>query len=213
MYDCVIWDFNGTILDDVAIGIESVNALLARRLMPLLADAAEYRRKFCFPIIEYYKRVGFDFDKESFSDVAHEWVREYDARLCEAELRADVLDVIRNLNGKVPQMIISASEEDKLISQLNMFGIFEYFDEVCGCRDIYAHGKRDIAVKWARSNKKRALMIGDTVHDFETAAAAGFGCLLITGGHSDFETLSNCGCPVICNPSDIIRILEEENGI
>ena len=33
MYDLVIWDFNGTIADDIVIGIEAANVVLSSRGM------------------------------------------------------------------------------------------------------------------------------------------------------------------------------------
>ena len=78
-YDCIVWDFNGTIMDDVQIGIESVNVLLKKRGLKTLDSREEYQSKFGFPIVDYYARLGFDFDKEPYSDIAVEWVNEYTA--------------------------------------------------------------------------------------------------------------------------------------
>ena len=60
-YTDVIWDFNGTILDDVAAGIASVNKMLSDRGLPTIKDEEHYRKIFRFPIIEYYRALGFDF--------------------------------------------------------------------------------------------------------------------------------------------------------
>ena len=49
-YSHVLWDFNGTLLDDVGIGMEAINALLAPRGLPTLKTRAEYHRHFQFPI-------------------------------------------------------------------------------------------------------------------------------------------------------------------
>ena len=76
-YNYVIWDFNGTIFDDVQIGIDSLNILLKRRNLPLVQSKEAYKSWFIFPIIEGYKKIGFDFDTESYDDVAVEWVKEY----------------------------------------------------------------------------------------------------------------------------------------
>ena len=61
----VIWDFNGTILDDVAAGIASVNKMLSDRSLPTIKDKEHYRKIFRFPIIEYYRSLGFDFLNKS----------------------------------------------------------------------------------------------------------------------------------------------------
>ena len=45
-YTYCIWDFNGTILDDVELGMNSVNILLAERGIPTVPCREEYRKKF-----------------------------------------------------------------------------------------------------------------------------------------------------------------------
>ena len=52
-YDYVIWDFNGTLLDDVQTGIRSVNKLLLDRGLKQIDGVEHYRRIFRFPIIDY----------------------------------------------------------------------------------------------------------------------------------------------------------------
>ena len=75
-YTHIIWDFNGTILDDVQLGIRCVNTMLSKRGLPVLPDVEAYRQVFGFPIEAYYRRLGFDFEKEDYHTVlAPEWVR------------------------------------------------------------------------------------------------------------------------------------------
>ena len=65
-YDYIIWDFNGTIFDDVQIDIDSLNALLERRNLAKVKNRAEYQSGFMFPIKQWYVNRGFDLEKESF---------------------------------------------------------------------------------------------------------------------------------------------------
>ena len=76
-YTHVIWDFNGTVLDDVRACINSMNALLAARGLPLLTEE-RYKKVFGFPVEEYYGRLGLDLAAEDFKTVlAPEWVEQY----------------------------------------------------------------------------------------------------------------------------------------
>jgi len=77
IYTDIIWDFNGTIIDDVEAGITSVNKLLFDRGLPVIQDKESYRRLFRFPIIEYYRSLGFDFNAEPYEVLAPLWVAEY----------------------------------------------------------------------------------------------------------------------------------------
>ena len=77
-YTHVIWDFNGTILDDVDLCIDCVNRMLRDRAMPSIPDRAYYRGIMGFPIEDYYRALGFNFEKEDYHRVlAPEWVGYY----------------------------------------------------------------------------------------------------------------------------------------
>ena len=75
-YDTVIWDFNGTLLDDVGCCMNSVNILLGRRGLKTIDSVAEYHAVFRFPVIDYYRAVGFGIgeDGEGYEPIAHEWM-------------------------------------------------------------------------------------------------------------------------------------------
>ena len=65
-YTHIVWDFNGTLLDDIMAGIDAVNDMLSRRGIATIQSVEDYRELFCFPIIEYYAKLGFDFEKEDY---------------------------------------------------------------------------------------------------------------------------------------------------
>jgi len=76
-YSHVIWDWNGTLLNDVDWCITQINRMLAKRNKRILASVSEYHAAFCFPIMEYYRNVGFDFAEEPFEDLAQEYIEMY----------------------------------------------------------------------------------------------------------------------------------------
>ena len=84
----VVWDWNGTLFDDVALCIQVMNGMLEKRGLPQLAGPEQYRQVFTFPVEEYYKALGFDFGREPFSQLAVEYISEYDRRALGCPLRA-----------------------------------------------------------------------------------------------------------------------------
>ena len=206
-YQHIVWDFNGTILDDVAVDIEVVNLLLQRRGLPLIPSREAYREVFGFPIEDYYRRIGFDFTKESYAEVAKEWVIEYRLREPTAPMRDGVLPVLDFISEKgIPQTVISASEMGILREQLHHLGIVDRFEKICGIDNIYAASKTSLATSWVKARVPgRVLMIGDTDHDAETARAAGFDLVLVEGGHMSRSALNKTGAPVF---SDFKALLE-----
>ena len=204
IYSHILWDFNGTILNDVETGIRSVNTLLARRKLKTLDTIEEYREYFTFPIINYYRKLGFDFDAESFDDIAIEWVAEYLDNEKYAFINSGITDVLKRI--EIPQIILSASEKGMLIKQLTDLGIIDYFDEILGLDNLKAGSKIDIAKEWiSRVKPTAAVLIGDTVHDYETATAIGIDCILVTGGHQNKGTLLKCSVPVLDDIRDVFK--------
>ena len=73
----VLWDWNGTLLDDVTLCVDALNRLLARYGYDRQYDLDGYRKIFGFPIRDYYLRAGFDFDRHSFDALAQSYMQDY----------------------------------------------------------------------------------------------------------------------------------------
>ena len=65
----VIWDFNGTLIDDVDCCVDTLNTLLASELTADLA--CQYLATFGFPVRAFYVELGFDFEREDFDSSRH----------------------------------------------------------------------------------------------------------------------------------------------
>lgn len=205
-YTHVIWDFNGTILDDMAIGVECVNLMLSKRGLRTVDGIEEYRRLFRFPIIDYYRLAGFDFERDDYYTVlAPEWIGLYTERMGRCGLCPEAADTLgRIFEAGLSQVVLSATERGQLMGQLNDLGVCHWFDEVLGLDNIHAHSKAELAVQWQKRHPGAVpLFVGDTEHDAETARAIGADCVLYTGGHQAKERLSACGFPLIHRLSDI----------
>ena len=208
-YTHIVWDFNGTILDDVKIGIECVNVLLKKRDLPTIDSLEHYHSVFGFPIVEYYRRLGFDFEKEPYSEIAIEWVNEYNSRRKFAPLCQGVAELLAAFKeNKKTQLIISATELNMLSAQLDELGIRDYFSELLGLDNIHAGSKTHLAENWRKSNPSaKVLFIGDTDHDLETAFAMAADCVLVAQGHQSFEHLITLDCPVVKSLDELRSIL------
>ena len=209
-YTHVIWDFNGTILDDVQLGIDCVNRMLARRGLPILADRDAYHRVFGFPIEDYYRRVGFDFEREDYHSVlAPEWVALYLAGEGGCPVHPGVAETVSAIRGRgLGQVILSASDLTQLTGQLTRLGLAEQFDEILGLDNIHAHGKTALAIAWKQRNPGAVpLFVGDTEHDADVAEAIGGDCVLFSGGHQSKERLAMRGLPVISAIPELLDFL------
>ena len=202
----IIWDWNGTMLDDRWLTIAAMNIVLARRNMAELTEDL-YLQLFTFPVIEYYRRLGFDFDKEPFSVSGSEFINEYNARAFEPQLHDGIIDLIAELNENgVSHSILSASSQKILNKLAKHHNINHYFIAVLGQDNHYAYGKIETGKMWINKlgiAPKNTLFIGDTEHDLEVANAIGSHCALLSWGHSSTERLENRGINVFDAMSDL----------
>lgn len=215
MYTHCIWDFNGTILDDVEAGIRSVNQLLRERGLRELANQEEYRRVFGFPIRSYYERIGFDFSVEPYEVLAPKWVALYLENVKASDVRQGVRELMTWFRQKgISQTLLSATEQNMLSKQIHALGFFGEFDEIFGLDNIHAYSKVQQARLWRENHPQaRAFLIGDTEHDYEAACAMGADCYLIVGGHQSKETLLKTGAVVLDSFEELEAYLKKNSKI
>ena len=209
----IMWDWNGTLLDDLKANFDTINKLLSDRNLPQMKSLEEYRSLFCFPVIGFYEKTGFDLENEKFENIAKDYVREYYSRFFECELFNESEAILRYiLTSGREQLIVSATEQESLLKQVEEFGIDHLFTEILGMSDIYARSKVELAERWIKEkgvNPSEVLFIGDTTHDKEVADSIGCRCILISSGHNSKERLLFTGCDVFESISDVISFLEE----
>jgi phosphoglycolate phosphatase len=191
-YRHIIWDWNGTLLDDLELTIDIMNGLLRPRKLPLL-DRSRYHELFDFPVRKYYEKLGFDLVGESFELLSVEFIEAYDRRRWEARLHAEAGDLLRGvLDAGVSQSILSAYRHSTLCEIVEHFGLTSRFLRLNGLDNIYAHSKVELGRTWLAElalPPDQILLVGDTLHDFEVAEALGVDCVLIADGHHPAERL------------------------
>lgn len=185
-YRHVIWDWNGTLLDDVVLCVDVMNAMLRARGMPEVATEV-YRESFDFPVRDYYRKLGFDFVAEPYEALAEEYISAYNARVPECTLHPEVTRILEAVSRQgAEQYLLSAHEQRALVQALEFFGIAGWFREVVGQSDNHAAGKiaagRSL-IERLDLDRSGAVLIGDTVHDHEVASALGIDCILVCHGH------------------------------
>lgn len=208
-YTHVIWDFNGTLMDDVDVAVASVNDMLDKRGMAR-TDRAAYVRMVTSPIIEYYKKI-FDLQVVPFAEIQVEFLAGYEKRIGQAGLLPGVGRALaRFAEEGLQQCVISSFEQGRLRRMVEDLGIGGYFSEVSGADNTRAEGKVERGRDWlARSGAvpRQVLVIGDLVHDWEMARALGADCALIAAGHQHRQALERCGVPVFDSAGQMLEYL------
>jgi len=208
-YKHIIWDWNGTLINDIWLVVEIMNKMLKKRNMPGI-DSKKYREIFDFPVIDYYAKLGFNFSKESFEELTVEFISEYYTRFNECKLFNEVEEVLKKIRDMgIPQSILSASKEDVLIEKIKYYGIDKYFNRIIGLENHYAESKVERGKKWIDElnlNPQDVLLMGDTAHDYDVSKHIGCDCLLIANGHYSYERLAKLGVDVIDTLKEMIKI-------
>lgn len=198
-YTHIIWDWNGTLLDDAWLCVDIMNTLLRKRNKPQITHA-QYLEIFDFPVKEYYQRVGLDFSCEPFETLATEYILEYDKRQLECTLRGHAKEVLQFCHTcGITQSILSACHQERLENIVDNFAIRPFFAKLVGLSDYYASCKIATGKKLIKELNlcpEEVLLIGDTTHDFDVANALGIACVLVHGGHHSKEKLESTGAVI-----------------
>lgn len=204
----IIWDFNGTLLNDMHVCIDCMNIMLKERCLPPLY-LYRYREIFTFPVRDYYISLGFDFGKEPFDIPAHKFIDLFRERLHLAPLHDDAIKTLDYFKrNQFQQVILSAMEQEFLSETLISKGIFKFFDKVAGITNHFGDGKLEIARELIVSLDRKPeeiCLIGDTIHDFEVAQGSGIDCILIAEGHQSYERLKTLNCIVLNDLRSLLK--------
>lgn len=208
LYKHIIWDWNGTLFNDVELCLNVLNGLLKRNKIKSI-DLETYREIFTFPVKDYYAKAGLDLEKYSFEELGREWMDEYQSRRLEANLHTFAEHVIIKLNKNgIEQSILSAYMHDTLLELVNHFNLAQYFTHLTGLDHIYATSKVDLGkelMEKLNHNGNEVVLIGDTVHDFEVACEIGADCVLIANGHQSKSKLIGCKVKVFDNLEEMLN--------
>jgi len=213
-YNHIIWDWNGTLFNDVELCANVMNLLLTKESLPNIS-IQKYKEIFTFPVVDYYKIAGHTFEKNSFEVLGKQFMDEYELQKNNCELFRGAEALLSDLQSRnINQHLLSAYEQNSLNNILKFFNINNYFQFIVGLDNIYASGKshlaKDLAMK-IRSNGATGniLLIGDTIHDYKVAKEINADCILISHGHQDEERLVKLGIPVAKDFSELSKILKE----
>ncbi len=209
-YQHIIWDWNGTLFDDVDLCVDIINGVLERRNLPRIT-VEKYKSVFTIPVENYYAALGFDFSVEPFEKVGKEWMDEYERRKFESGLSDGAIDILNYFKNKgIKQSILSAYKQDTLDKIIAHFKLSKYFEYVIGLDHIYATGKLELGldlIKRIDTTPDKTLLVGDTVHDCEVAKELGAKSILLSSGHQSAEKLSSCNVPVFNSLKDLLNKL------
>ena len=214
-YHNILWDWNGTLIDDAVTSLNCVNDMLTE-MNKTLITLEQYYTYVETPIIGFYRHILTE-EELDFSRISKSFHEAYNNRLSETELSSNALNVLQALkkNG-AKQYIITATKEESARKLTIKYGVNEYFDGIFGADNTLAESKVERALKFFNENNINpadTVFIGDTLHDLETANALGVDCILVTFGHQGKTIVENSGTVTADSLDEVLNIILDERAV
>ncbi|MFO7936093.1 MAG: HAD family hydrolase [Kiritimatiellia bacterium] len=211
MHNCshIIWDWNGTLLDDTRACVNSVNKMLVERNLPLLS-IERYRDIFGFPVFDFYRKIGFQLEEEDRDAMAVEF---HDLMLSDDSigLQPGVKQTLSALKRRgFTQSVLSASEQSILDAMINDYELAAFFSQITGINNLYGDSKMSMGqrlVEIMGVSSESIVIVGDSLHDYEVAEELNVKCILVSCGHQSHLRLAETGMPVFRSCSDVLDYL------
>jgi phosphoglycolate phosphatase-like HAD superfamily hydrolase len=198
----VVWDWNGTILDDNDAVVAAVNAVctaFGRDHIDLDYWRTIYRR----PLSEGYQELlARELSTQDWVEIDRLYHDAYRALLPTTRLAPGIPDELRRWRAAGGQQsLLSMWFHDELVPLVTEYGLADLFIRIDGQRtNIGGHGKTAHLIEHLtalRLDPTEVLVIGDVLDDAIAAKAAGVRCVLLTTGVMTRKALEASGAPVV----------------
>jgi phosphoglycolate phosphatase len=180
----ILWDWNGTLLNDTQAALDTLNIMLRRRGAPEI-EMEFYRDNFAFPVKPFYSSIGMALENEDWDKLAEEYHDIYAVQPKSLNSRAlEALSLVRDAGSR--QSIISALRQDLLDAATGRYGVSGFMEHIYGVDNLDGSSKIDRArlllSAIRRESDDEIVIIGDSLHDFEVARELGVSCVLCSQG-------------------------------
>jgi phosphoglycolate phosphatase-like HAD superfamily hydrolase len=197
----LVWDWNGTLIDDHLAVVAAINDALARlRLRPI--DSETFRTHFTRPVQRFYEQVaGRPIEAAEWLTLDEAYHRSYGASVERLQLAPDAAAALAAAEAAgLGQSLLSMWRHQDLVALVERLGIGRFFRRVDGLRVPGGEGKTEHLVAHLAAlevEAPAALLVGDTLDDLAAARAVGARCVLYDGGSHHREALEATGAPVV----------------
>lgn len=206
----LVWDWNGTLLDDLHLAVSATNASLALvSAGPVTADA--HRRDFRRPVATYYAHVlGRPVEQTEFIALDKVFHDAYRGGLATCQLAPDALAALAAWTGT--QSLLSMWFHHELVPTIESRGLAGHFARVDGLPGTigggFKAGHLEAHLLALGLSGADCVLIGDSVDDADAARSVGASCVLYAGGFTDPDRLRETGVPVADSLLDAVALAE-----
>lgn len=184
MFDTIIFDVDGTLLDTERAQLKALQQVLAQHDMDYSLD--DLRFVFGIPGKEALKRLHV----KDVDYVHKQWEEAVDAYIDEVELFYGIEEVLKTLRAQGKRLgIVTSKTGAQLQHEFEPFGLNHYFDAIVTADDT-EKPKPDptpllLCIEQLSASKERVLYIGDSIYDYACARDASVTfALALWGAHT-----------------------------
>ena len=190
----IIWDWNGTLVDDGWLFTELINQVLKKRDLKEIS-LEDYRQTFCFPLEKYYERLGFNFNVEPYDIPSMEFVHLYNKNKYRPYLYKKAASLLEKMKERsIKNYLLSAQNHSSLLDLTDFYNVSGLFEIISGTDNLHARGKSSLANKLITNLGVRAhevLFVGDTNLDIKIATATQSFVVAAAYGHQSKNRFPN----------------------
>jgi len=195
----VVWDWNGTLLDDLDQVIAAVNATL-RELGESPISVATYGAHYQRPVRRFYEslfgRAVHDDEWRLIDELFHD---AYRSQLPNVALAPDATEALEAVDAAGhTQSLLSMLSHDDLVNMTSMFGVDRFMRRVDGLRGVRGVPKQaslESHIEALGLSKLEVVIIGDALDDIAAARAAGTRCVMYDRGTFPRDQIRQAGVP------------------
>jgi phosphoglycolate phosphatase-like HAD superfamily hydrolase len=206
----LVWDWNGTLLNDFELVLAATNHALGTIGGPSVTGD-HHRRHFVRPVADYYAMVlGRAVDADEFDKLDAIFHEAYRSGLTTCALADDAMHALRSWSGS--QSLLSMWFHEDLVPAVTAFGLDGRFRRIDGVQVALGGDRAFKAGHLARHLEALGLdggsvvLIGDSLDDADAARSVGAGCVLYSGGFTDEDRLRASGHPVAATLSEAVEL-------
>ncbi len=207
-YQNWIFDWSGTLVDDLAMVLDATNHVLGVYGKPLLTKK-EFQARFRLPYTGFYEEVLPDVPLSELEDHFRAGFASSAASGVESPLLPHAQDFLKFLSQRGVRMFILSSMDARAFDEhAKDLGVKHYF-EACYAGVLDKREQIHRVLEEHHLAVDKTVFLGDMTHDVETAQHGGIGSIaLLTGYQSREQLLSVTPDYLIKDLSELRQILD-----
>ncbi len=211
----IVWDWNGTLLNDLELVVQSVSESISRfGHAPIDSDA--YRDHYTRPVRSFYDSLfGRPVGDMEWSDLNKIFHEVYYAGVDSARLADDAVVVLDGAAGLgIGQSLLSMSTHEHLVPTVRAHGIEGYFSLITGLEQPSGQVKAEYLKRHLLHqdvDPRTVVVVGDTPDDHIAAQSVGARSILYDGGSHHRDVLEAQGVPVVDTLTEVLDMID--NGM